>query len=286
MSSNIPTAGVTSSHLSSVGSLETFLRTRRDGGRKLLMPYVTGGITPAWTDYLRAFAEAGADAIEVGLPFSDPTLDGATIQEASTVALARGATAGRILTDIAELELDVPLVASTYCNLVVHHGSGPFCQALRQGGVSGLIVPDLPLDEADELEATAAAMGVDLVLLASPTTPQARVDEIAERSRGFVYAVSLMGTTGERFQLAASAARLAVQVKLGTDRPVLLGFGISTPEQAVEAAQHADGVVIGAAVMRQVLNGAGPDEVGAYLATVRQALDQERNEPDDPRGWT
>jgi tryptophan synthase alpha chain len=261
------------------GTLETRLRTRRDSGRRLLMPYLTGGITPDWVDYLRALAAAGADAIEVGLPFSDPTLDGATIQRAAQTALSRGATTRRILADLTGLELGVPLVASTYCNLVVHNGAETFCHALAEAGVTGLIVADLPLDEIGELETPAANAGIDLVLLASPATPQARLDEIARRSRGFVYAVSLMGTTGERENLADSAATLAARITRSTDRPVLLGFGISTPAQAVAAARNADGVVIGAAVMRRILDGAGPDDIGAFLAAVRRALDQERDEP-------
>ncbi|PZG02974.1 tryptophan synthase subunit alpha [Micromonospora deserti] len=241
------------------------------------MPYVTGGITPTWVDYLRAFADAGADAIEVGLPFSDPTLDGVTIQQATDAALARGATARDILGDISGLEHDVPLVASTYYNLVVHDGPERFCAALRDAGVTGLIVPDLPLDEAGDLEDAAASAGIDLVLLASPATPQPRLDEIARRSRGFIYAVSLMGTTGERSVVAESATTLASRIKRSTERPVMVGFGISTPEHAVEAARSADGVIVGAAVMRRVLDGAIPHDVGADLARMRRALDQERD---------
>ena len=259
--------------------LETHLRGRRDAGRKLLMPYLTGGVTPAWVDYLRAFADASADAIELGLPFSDPTVDGATIQEATEAALARGATVRGILGDITGLTDDVPLVASTYYNLVVRDGPERFCAALHDAGVSGLIVPDLPLDEAGEVEEVAAAAGVDLVLLASPATPQPRLEEIARRSRGFVYAVSLMGTTGERAVVADSAATLANQIKRTTSRPVLVGFGISTPEHAVQASRSADGVIVGAAVMRRVLDGATPDDVGADLAKMRRALDQERDRP-------
>ncbi|GAA3446846.1 tryptophan synthase subunit alpha [Planomonospora venezuelensis] len=258
------------------GAVERHLRARRDTGRGLLMPYVTGGIAPGWTRYLEAFAEAGADAIEVGLPFSDPTLDGATIQQASETALARGASTRRILADLAEgRDPGVPLVASTYYNLVLHDGPEAFCAALRRAGVGGLIVPDLPVHEADELADAAAAAGIDLALLASPATPQPRLAEISRRSRGFVYAVSLMGTTGERAALAASAAELTARIRRGTDRPVLLGFGISTPDQAREARRHADGVVVGAAVMRRVLDGAGPDDLRDFLATLRQALDQE-----------
>ncbi|MER6579910.1 tryptophan synthase subunit alpha [Nonomuraea sp. NPDC001023] len=258
------------------GAVERHLRARRDGGRALLMPYVTGGITPGWTRYLRAFAAAGADAVEVGLPFSDPTLDGVTVQQASQAALARGASTRRILADLADVrDVGVPLIASTYYNLVLHDGPEAFCAALRRAGVDGLIVPDLPVHEADELADVAAAAGIDLVLLASPATPEPRLAEIARRSRGFVYAVSLMGTTGERATLAESAAELTARLRRSTDRPILLGFGISTPDQAREAGRHADGVVVGAAVMRRVLDGAGPDDLRAFVATLRKALDQE-----------
>ncbi|MFC0865532.1 tryptophan synthase subunit alpha [Sphaerimonospora cavernae] len=270
------------------GAVERHLRARRDTGRGLLMPYVTGGITPGWTDYLKAFAEAGADTIEVGLPFSDPTLDGVTIQQASETALARGASTRRILADLADLaevrDLGVPLVASTYYNLVLHDGPEAFCAALRRAGVGGLIVPDLPVHEADELTDVAAATGIELVLLASPATPRPRLAEISRRSRGFVYAVSLMGTTGERAALAASAAELTARIRRVTDRPVLLGFGISTPDQAREAGRYADGVVVGAAVMRRVLDGAGPDDLRDFLTTLRRDLgsgsqDQECDAP-------
>lgn len=247
--------------------LEDHLCARRERG-KLLMPYLTCGIRLDWTDYLLALAAAGADAIEIGLPFSDPTLDGVTIQQASDAALARGATPAGILAELKRTNIDVPLVVSTYANVVLRTGADRFCAALREAGVTGLIVPDLPLEEAAEVEHAAAAAGVALALLATPATPDDRVREIADRSRGFVYAVSLMGTTGERDQLPASAARL----KNATDRPVLLGFGITTPQQAAAAARNADGVIVGAAVMRRVLDGAGPSEVGAFAATLRAAL--------------
>src|SRR3712207_2508429 len=135
--------------------LEEHLRTRRERG-KLLMPYLTGGVSQDWTDYLPALAAAGADAIEVGLPFSDPTLDGATIQEASDTALARGATPPGILAELARIDVGVPLVASTYANVVLRTGAARFCATLREAGVAGLIVPDLPLEEAAEVEHAAA----------------------------------------------------------------------------------------------------------------------------------
>jgi tryptophan synthase alpha chain len=235
---------------------------------KILMPYVTGGAVADWTDHLKALVDAGADAIEIGLPFSDPTLDGATIQEATHAALTRGATLRGILTRVSEVAGTVPLVASTYANLVVRDGA--FCSNLRDAGFDGLIVPDLPLEECAEFE----QQDLDLVLLASPATTDERLDEIARRSRGFVYAVTVMGTTGERETLASSAADLARRLTDRCDLPVLLGFGISTPAQAAQAAQLADGVVIGAAIMRRVLDGATPAELGAYLRSIREAIDE------------
>ncbi|WP_242891036.1 tryptophan synthase subunit alpha [Actinomadura litoris] len=256
------------------GPVEARLRDRRSAGRRLLVPYVTGGLTDDWTSYVTAFQEAGADAIEIGLPFSDPMLDGTTLQEASDRALARGATVRGVLDGLGRVRADVPLVVMTYLNLVVQEGPAEFCALLRRAGVSGLIVPDAPLDEVAALEEAAARGGIDLILLAAPSTAPDRLAEIARRSRGFVYAVSLMGTTGEREDLAAAgAARLCAAVKELTDRPVLLGFGISTAAHAVEAARWADGVVIASALMRRVLDGAAPADLAADLAVIRQALD-------------
>lgn len=240
--------------------------------RKLLVPYVTAGITADWTDYLRAFAAAGADAIEVGLPFSDPMLDGATIQQASDRALARGTTIDRILAGLSETRVDVPLIAFTYANLVYRAGPAEFCRRLADAGVAGLIVPDLPVDEVAAVERAAAGAGIDLVLLVAPVTPDDRLAEIGARSRGFVYAVSLMGTTGERASLDAAAARLAARTKQVTTLPVLVGFGISTADQAATAARDADGVVVASALMRRVLNGATPTDLHHDVAELRAAL--------------
>jgi tryptophan synthase alpha chain len=234
---------------------------------KLLMPYITAGIRPDWTDYLAAFEDAGAGLIEVGLPFSDPTVDGPTIQQASDTALGRGATPASVLAELAGIRAGVPLIVSTYANIALRPG---FAGALRAAGVTGLIVPDLPLDELAGL----SAPGIAVSLLAAPATPDDRLAEIGRRSQGFVYAVSVMGTTGERDRLAPSAAALAARVKRVTDLPVLLGFGISTPGQAAEAAAVADGVVVGAAIMRRILDGASPAGAGRFVAALRGALSQ------------
>jgi tryptophan synthase alpha chain len=253
--------------------IEDHLRLRRSEGRSLLVPYVTGGIRADWTDYLAAYARAGADAIEIGLPFSDPILDGPVIQEASDRALRRGVTVRGLLDEVAAVQIGVPLIAMTYYNLVMHRGPADFCRDLAAAGIHGLIVPDLPIDESASLAAAATDAGVDLTLLAAPTTTAERLAEIASASRGFVYAVSTMGTTGAQF--AASGGRLATDLRQLTDRPVLLAFGIATPDDALTAVRSADGVVIGAALMRCVLDGGTPEELGAILAGFRKALDQD-----------
>jgi tryptophan synthase alpha chain len=240
--------------------------------RKLLIPYVTGGITEDWTDYLLAYQEAGADAIEIGLPFSDPMLDGVTIQAASDRALSRGVTVEQILEDVGRIKdrVTVPLVGMTYTNLVLKEN---FCTDLKKAGFDGLIVPDLPIDEVELLESAAAAAGLDLVLLAAPSTSPQRLREICARSRGFIYAVTVMNTTGERTELAATAATLAAALKEYAHLPVVLGFGISTLEQARAASELADGVVVASALMRKVLDGASPRQLGEVVAELRKGLD-------------
>lgn len=255
--------------------LDPTLRERRDAGRKLLVPYVTGGLGgERWLHLLTAMAAGGADAIEIGLPFSDPVMDGPTIQVASQAALDAGATPARILDSLRGVEVGVPLVAMTYYNLVFRAGHERFAAALADAGISGAIVPDLPLEESAAWERDASAAGVAPVLLAAPVTPDDRLTAIAARSRGFVYAVSVMGVTGERAAVAASALSVARRLKAITDTPVVVGFGVSTPAQAVELSADADGVVVASALMRIVLDGGGPEEVGAAVAAMRSALDE------------
>jgi len=255
------------------GLLEATLRRNRDAGRKLLVPYVTGGLSSDWCEVLRAIAAAGADAIEIGIPFSDPVMDGPTIQEASARALGRGTTPVTIFEDVTGIDAGVPLVAMTYGNLVHHAGRRRFAGQLAAAGISGAIIPDFPLEESEEWEVAAAAEGVEAVLLVAPVTPDDRLVRICERSRGFVYAVSRMGITGERADVASSAGVIAKRTKAVTDKPVLVGFGISTPSQAVEAAAEADGVVVASALMRVLLDGGGPEDAAAFVGTLRAALD-------------
>jgi tryptophan synthase alpha chain len=254
--------------------VEPALRRARAAGRKLLVPYVTGGLGADWVDVLRAVVDAGADAVEVGIPFSDPVMDGPTIQEASLRALQSGATPPSIMDALSAVEVPVPVIAMTYYNLVARAGHRRFAKLLADGGVRGAIVPDLSLEELPDWERAAAAGGIETVLLAAPVTPDDRLAELCARAHGFVYGVNLMGVTGERSSLSASGGVLAKRLKAVTDKPVIMGFGISTPDQAVAAAAGADGVVVASALMRLVLDGAGPGQVGDAVAGFRAALDR------------
>ena len=254
-------------------NLEKVLREQRGAGRKLLVPYLTGGLGSQWLDAVRAVVDGGADAVEIGIPFSDPIMDGRTIQEASQRALDLGATPVSVISELAHLDVGVPLVVMTYYNLVAHMGHERFAQSLRASGVDGVILPDLPLDELDGWGTVADANDVESVLLAAPTTTDQRLAAICARSRGFVYGVSLLGVTGERDQLAGHAELMGRRLKACTDKPVLLGVGISNPDQAVQAAAASDGVIVGSALVRRLLDGGGPEEARAFIASMRSALD-------------
>jgi tryptophan synthase alpha chain len=255
-------------------AVESSLRAARAADRKILVTYATGGMSSDWLDAVLAMVAAGADLVEIGIPFSDPVMDGPTIQEASNRALARGATPQSILDDVARTDVPVPLVAMTYYNLVFRAGHKRFSRMLAEAGVRGAIVPDLPLEESVDWEMEASAAGVETILLAAPVTPDDRLVELCRRSRGFVYGVNVMGVTGERMALAGSAAVLAKRLKSVTDLPVIMGFGVSGPEQAVAAAASADGVVVASALMRLLLDGHGAAVVGDAVAAIRRALDR------------
>lgn len=254
----------------SFGRMETEFRAKREQGRKLLVPYVTGGLT-GWQQAIRAAADAGADAIEIGIPFSDPVMDGPIIQEASQRALDAGVTPVSIFEEARELEVGIPLAVMCYYNTIHHAGHERFAYQLVSAGISAAIVPDLPLEESGLWCAAADAAGIETVMLAAPTAPDERLPRIAARSRGFLYSVGLLGVTGERNSLAASATALAKRLKAVTDVPVLVGVGVSNAAQAREVCQVADGVIQGASIVRRLMD-AGPEAVGEYVAEVRAAI--------------
>jgi tryptophan synthase alpha chain len=202
-------------------------------------------------------------------------MDGPIIQEASQVALDAGATPVSIVHEVRTLDVGIPLAVMCYYNTVFHAGHERFAADLVAAGVSAAIIPDLPLEESGEWTAAADAAGVETVMLAAPTAPDDRLPRVAARARGFVYSVGLLGVTGERSSLAGTATALAARVKKVTTMPVLVGVGVSNADQAVEASKVADGVIMGASVVRRMIEG-GADAVGAYVAEVRAALDSEK----------
>ncbi|GLW91379.1 tryptophan synthase subunit alpha [Actinokineospora globicatena] len=241
----------------------------RATGRPVLVPYVTGGVAENWMDHVHAAVDAGADAMEIGIPFSDPVIDGPVIQAASVRALERGTTPDTVLRDLASYRGSVPLVVMTYYNLVHRYGHSAFASRLAEVGVRGVVLADLPMEESAEWAEAADAAGVATVQIAAPSTPDGRLEEVCARSKGFVYAMGVMGVTGERAVLADSACAIARRVRAVTDKPVLVGVGVSTPENAAAVAEHADGVVIGAPVMRRIAEGGS---VGELVGRFRAAL--------------
>lgn len=256
-----------------VPSLRAALDARLGAGGKCLVPYLTAGLGQ-WDRITEAVAHAGADAIELGIPFSDPVMDGPVIQDASQRALDAGMTPPAALGAIARLDVGVPLVVMTYYNLVFHHGDRRFAAEAAEAGVRGAILPDLPLEESGPWCDAADAVDVATVMLAAPTASDGRLERIAARTRGFCYAVGLLGVTGVRDQLASSATEIAARVKDHYDGPVLIGVGISNPEQAVEACRVADGVVVGSRVVAEMLETDSPDRVSAVVGSFREALDR------------
>jgi tryptophan synthase alpha chain len=248
---------------------------RASGKRAALMPYLMGGFPDQETSLAigRAYAEAGADLVELGIPFSDPLADGPVIHGAGTKALAAGATVEGVLEVCSELSKHVTVVVMCYANLVIVRTPERFAEALTDAGASGLIVPDLPFEEAPQVLGACDTRGVALVPLVAPTTPDERFAKIGERARGFLYTVSVTGITGERS--SADFHAVVGRAKQHTDVPVAIGFGISTPDQASAAADAgADGVIVGSRLVRAAEEaddpaGAVGELVGAMSAALR-----------------
>jgi tryptophan synthase alpha chain len=248
---------------------EAFEAARADGRRAALMPYMMGGFPDLTSsrEIALAYADAGADLVELGVPFSDPLADGPVIHAAGTVALRAGARLHDVLELGQTIAARVPVVVMCYANLIYARGLDRFADALAASGASGLIVPDLPFEEAPEVLEACERRGIALIPLVAPTTPHARLAQIAERARGFLYTVSLTGTTGERAGLAEGLDQVIARAKALTSVPVAVGFGIATPEQASAAATAgADGVIVGSRLVRAAGEAADP------AATVRDLV--------------
>ena len=240
------------------------------GKRAALMPYLMGGFPDIDTSRAigQACVEAGADLLEVGVPYSDPLADGPVIHDAGTRALAAGSTTGGVIDVIGDLAELCPVVCMVYANLVYARGPERFAAELADRGAAGLIVPDLPLEERTAIAEACAAAGLALVPLVAPTTPEDRLQEIGALAEGFVYTVAVAGTTGERTGTDGSAANLLARVRATTSVPVALGFGISTAADAAAAAEAgAEGVIVGSRLVRAAAE-APDDPAGAVGAVV------------------
>ena len=256
-----------------MSALGTHLQSAVRDGRKLLVPYLMAGIPDA-VSFPAALAAVArhADVVEVGLPYSDPLMDGPVIAAAGQRAIDAGVGPVRAL-ELAATETEgVPRVVMTYYNPVHRLGEEEFCRRAAGAGIAGLIVPDLPLEESGPLRAAAAESGLAWIPLVAPTSSPERVERIVATATGFVYAVSTLGVTGVRESLSERAAQVVEACRTATDSPVLVGIGVSSPEQAVAATESADGVVIGSAVVRRVLED-GHEEAERFLGSVRAALD-------------
>jgi tryptophan synthase alpha chain len=258
--------------------IEGAFESARQDGRAALMPYLMGGFPDQGTAtaVVGAYSDAGADLIELGVPFSDPLADGPTIHAADTAALAAGATLESVLETCAEIGERIPVALMVYANMVLAAGPVEFAERAAAAKASGAIVPDLPLEEQDPIREALTANGLALIPLVAPTTPRERRARICENAEGFVYLVSTVGVTGERKQLPAELTELIAAAKEEASVPVAVGFGISTPEQAAAVGKLADGVIIGTRLVRAVADSADGDAavaaVTAFLRETRSAL--------------
>ena len=268
------------SHDPAVGttSIEAAFAAARKESRAALMPYLMGGVPDqrTATAIAQAYADAGADLIELGVPFSDPLADGPVIHAAATAALEGGATLDSVLETCAAVADRVPVALMCYANMVLATGAVEFAVNAAEAGAAAVIVPDLPLEEQDSIMEALSERGLGLVPLVAPTTPPERRREICARARGFVYLVSTVGVTGERQELPEELTDLVAAAKEEASVPVAVGFGISTPEQAATVGKIADGVIIGTRLVREVADATDRDAavrgVTEFLASARDAL--------------
>lgn len=253
----------------------------RDHARCALIPFITAGDPDLETtaEALRVLDRNGADLIELGVPYSDPLADGPVIQAAATRALQRGIRLDQVLEMVAKVspELRSPLILFTYYNPILNRGIEPFLQKIAQAGVRGLVVPDLPLEEADSLLQPAAKYGVEVILLVAPTSPKVRIEAIARQAQGFIYLVSTTGVTGMRSQLESRVQDLLMDLRQVTDKPVGVGFGISQPEHARQVVDWgADAVIVGSAFVKRLADGTptqGLQAIAEFCQSLKAAME-------------
>jgi tryptophan synthase alpha chain len=253
-------------------SLETSLRSIRSNGRKALVPYFMAGVTPNWREYVHAAVAAGADAVEVGVPFSDPLMDGVVIQEAGLRALEAGTTLSSVCAELSQESFGVPLIVMTYYNLFHHAGEERAAGQLRDAGVSGAIVPDLTLEESASWRTVCAKADIATIYMVAPSTTPDRFRLLTEATEGFCYAAARMAVTGKASG-NGDAERVLSSIRSASDIPAYVGIGVTTPEQASQTVQSSDGVIVGSAIVQRVLDGQTPSEIEGFISTFRAAID-------------
>lgn len=245
-----------------------------------LIPFITAGDPDLKTtaQALRILDKSGADIIELGVPYSDPLADGPTIQAAATRALQKGVRLDDVLEMVKDVapELKAPLILFTYYNPILNRGIESFLKQIADAGVKGLVVPDLPLEEAELLLKPAAEIGIEVVLLVAPTSPKERIEAIARQSQGFIYLVSVTGVTGMRTQVESRVQDILQQMRTVTDKPIGVGFGISQPEQARQVKNWgADAVIVGSAFVKRLADGTpaeGLSAIGEFCKNLKSAI--------------
>ncbi len=244
--------------------------------KKAFIPFITCGDPDLETTkkIIHALAENGADLIELGIPFSDPTAEGPVIMQANLRALSNGITTDDVFAMVKEVssEVEVPLVFMTYANVVYSYGNDGFFKKCKESGISGIILPDVPYEEKEEFESVASRYEVEFVSMIAPTS-EGRVEMIAKEAKGFLYLVSSLGVTGERSKITGDLKTTVERVRKVTDVPCAVGFGISTPEQAAEMANISDGAIVGSAIVRVIekYGKDAPDEVGKFVKEMKEA---------------
>jgi len=261
-------------------SVSECFKNLREAGKCALIPFITAGDPDLATTAkaLRILDRSGADIIELGVPYSDPLADGPTIQAAATRALQKGVKLEDVLTIVKDVSPDLksPIVLFTYYNPIFYRGVESFLKQIVAAGVKGLVVPDLPLEEAQTLIKPAAEVGIEVILLVAPTSPKDRIEAIATQSRGFIYLVSVTGVTGMRSQVATGVEDLLKNLRDLSDRPIGVGFGISSPEQALKVKQWgADGVIVGSAFVKRLAEKspeAGLAAIAEFCQSLKEAI--------------
>lgn len=263
-----------------MNTIEQTFQTKTAQGGKVFIAYITAGdpSLESTVTLVHTLEQNGVDIIELGVPFSDPVADGPVNQDAAYRALQAGTTLNGIIDTVRTIRASsrIPLVLFAYYNTILQYGIERFAADATDAGIDGLLVLDLPPEEAGEYKAIMDEAGLATIFLISPVTPPERIQTIADMASGFVYYVSQMGVTGERSELAASIPEMIARIQAATDVPVAVGFGISTPEQAREAAGYADGIIVGSAIVKRIgASGGNPDyeqDIGAFVATLTEPL--------------